>query len=381
MPPAADLLYAVLAAPNGPHPAADTLRQYAAGTLTPAQQQQIEAHALNCLRCTDVLASLAQTDATDQALAALRRRLHARVAEGAAPVPALGSWHWPRLVTAAAVVASLAGGLWGWQHRTAPAGEVATVAAPPTTLPPLAKAPVGTPAPPPTAATLPAAIAAVSARRRPTATLAYEPRREATKQLALPGVEQEEIVAMRAAAADTAIGAPAPTATAAVTAPVMSADSLTGTLSEVAVSQAQQPALANRALVNRVAGVAVIPTETAAVARRLAFAAPANSSMVGAMPAALALAPTPVGGLAPLRERLCRRAAEFVPEETHLSGSVRLRFMVGKDGKVSNLRVVRGLRPDYDAEALRLVCEGPDWVPGTAAGRRTTLPVELDVAF
>ena len=55
--------------------------------------------------------------------------------------------------------------------------------------------------------------------------------------------------------------------------------------------------------------------------------------------------------------------------------------MVGADGKISDLKVVRGLRDDYDDEALRLVCEGPAWQPGIAGGRARRLPVELTVPF
>ena len=78
-----------------------------------------------------------------------------------------------------------------------------------------------------------------------------------------------------------------------------------------------------------------------------------------------------------------REAAEFEPEEgaSRLSGLVRLQFTVGADGKVSNLKVVRGLRADSDKEALRLVCEGPAWQPGISIGRRAPLPVEMTVPF
>ncbi|AMJ67584.1 energy transducer TonB [Hymenobacter sp. PAMC 26628] len=396
MPPAADLLPAALAAPRGPHPAADTLRQYAAGTLAPAQQHQVEAHALDCPRCADVLAGLAQTDAatTDQALAALRRRLHARVAAEAAPRPTASAWHWPRLAVAAVVVAGLAGGgLWQWQHQAAPTSEVATVAAPPAAAESsvAAAASAGAPVPPvaatnPTEASEPlATTAAAPARRRPAPAVAYETQRMATRRKASAGVDNENIADMSAAADDAAARAPAPVAVLAA-APKAAADSVAAPLGEVAMSRAAPvaPVTKTRALMGRVAGVAVVPTvptESTAVAQRLSFTAPANSAVVGAMPAAPALAPAPVGGLGPLREQLRRAATEFVPEEAPLKGNVRVRFTVGDDGKLSNLKVVRGLRADYDAEALRLVCEGPAWVPGVSGGRRAALPVELDVVF
>jgi len=101
------------------------------------------------------------------------------------------------------------------------------------------------------------------------------------------------------------------------------------------------------------------------------------------LPAAPTFNPAPVGGTSALRSYLHREAAAFEPEEgqRRLNGTVRLRFMVGADGKISNLKVTRSLRPDYDDEALRMVCEGPGWQPGIANGRRTDLPMELTVTF
>ena len=101
------------------------------------------------------------------------------------------------------------------------------------------------------------------------------------------------------------------------------------------------------------------------------------------MPAAVAIAPAPITGTPALRNYLHREAAKFEPEEGQkpLNGLVHLRFVVGADGQLSNLQVVRGIRADYNEEALRLVCEGPAWRPGVAGGRRAALPVELTVSF
>jgi hypothetical protein len=116
---------------------------------------------------------------------------------------------------------------------------------------------------------------------------------------------------------------------------------------------------------------------------------PATEAMSGAvrrpepMPAGPTEAPQPLGGRLALREYLRRSAAEFDPgmNKTHLTGIVHLQFLVGLDGRVSHVKVTRGLRDDYDAEAERIICDGPTWQPGVSGGRRATLPVELTVPF
>jgi outer membrane biosynthesis protein TonB len=120
--------------------------------------------------------------------------------------------------------------------------------------------------------------------------------------------------------------------------------------------------MSSRTLAGRVAGVSV-----------------ANTSM----PTAPAIYPAPVGGTTALHEYLRRSATEFDPEinNLRLNGNVRVKFLVGADGKLSNLKVSRGLRADYDAEALRIVCEGPAWTPGIAGGKRAPIPMEVTVPF
>lgn len=128
------------------------------------------------------------------------------------------------------------------------------------------------------------------------------------------------------------------------------------------------------ALRGRVAGVAV---------KRQPAAPDAAQVYDRAMPAAPSIAPAPVGGYSAWREKVRREAAEFKPEapELPLSGSVQLRVTVGADGKVQQIRVLHGLRADYDAEAQRLVCDGAGWVPGIGSGKRAAQSVEVAVPF
>ena len=53
-----------------------------------------------------------------------------------------------------------------------------------------------------------------------------------------------------------------------------------------------------------------------------------------------------------------RATATFEPEndEKAIVGTVCIKFIVEADG---NLKVMRGMRPDYDSEALCIVCDGP----------------------
>ncbi len=102
------------------------------------------------------------------------------------------------------------------------------------------------------------------------------------------------------------------------------------------------------------------------------------------MPAPPALPASPSGGYAALREYLKKGAAEFEPESRdggRQPGRVLVRLHLGADGKVEQAEAVRKLRPDYDAEAVRLLQEGPTWVPGIVAGRRAAQVVEVPVVF
>jgi outer membrane biosynthesis protein TonB len=102
-----------------------------------------------------------------------------------------------------------------------------------------------------------------------------------------------------------------------------------------------------------------------------------------AMPNAPGLPPTPVGGYAAWREQVRREATEFKPElpDTPLSGTVQLGLTIGADGKIQEMRVLHGLRADYDEEAQRLVCDGPKWVPGISGGQRAPRMVTVAVPF
>ena len=52
-----------------------------------------------------------------------------------------------------------------------------------------------------------------------------------------------------------------------------------------------------------------------------------------------------------------------------VQGRMVLRFVIYPDGKVRDVEVMRGVHPDMDAEAVRVVSSSPDWKPGTVNGK------------
>lgn len=62
-----------------------------------------------------------------------------------------------------------------------------------------------------------------------------------------------------------------------------------------------------------------------------------------------------------------------------IQGRVILNFIVNEDGSLSDIQVVRGVDPELDKEAVRLVKSMPKWIPGEEKGekvkKRFTLPI------
>jgi TonB family protein len=63
------------------------------------------------------------------------------------------------------------------------------------------------------------------------------------------------------------------------------------------------------------------------------------------------------------------------------SGVVYVKFIVEKDGKVTNISVVKKLSPKQDAEALRLVKKMPAWKPGSIDDEPVRVWVFLPIKF
>ena len=58
-------------------------------------------------------------------------------------------------------------------------------------------------------------------------------------------------------------------------------------------------------------------------------------------------------------------------------GRVTLKFKVDRDGSIKNVKVVKGVDPELDAEAVRVVSAAPAWTPGMQNGE----PVAVNYVF
>jgi len=70
-----------------------------------------------------------------------------------------------------------------------------------------------------------------------------------------------------------------------------------------------------------------------------------------------------------------------IAEENGIQGRVLLQFVVGADGKVSNVKVVRGVDPSLDKEAVRVVQSSPNWSPGKQRDRAVKVTYTFPVIF
>ena len=68
-------------------------------------------------------------------------------------------------------------------------------------------------------------------------------------------------------------------------------------------------------------------------------------------------------------------------KEMGIEGRIYLRFVVSKEGKVTQVRVLRGVHPLLEAEALRVVSALPDFVPGRMQGKPVNVEYTLPILF
>ena len=67
--------------------------------------------------------------------------------------------------------------------------------------------------------------------------------------------------------------------------------------------------------------------------------------------------------------------------QAKIEGRVIVQFLVKENGKVADIKVMRGVSPELDAEAMRVVGLMPDWIPGKQRGKAVAVKYTMPIMF
>lgn len=62
-------------------------------------------------------------------------------------------------------------------------------------------------------------------------------------------------------------------------------------------------------------------------------------------------------------------------------GKVYVQFIVNTDGSLTDLKVLKGISPECDQEALRVLANAPKWNPGKQRGRPVRVRMSMPIVF
>ena len=68
-------------------------------------------------------------------------------------------------------------------------------------------------------------------------------------------------------------------------------------------------------------------------------------------------------------------------EQKGKQGRVIVQFVVGKDGNLRDIKVVKSVSPELDAEAIRVCKAMPKWQPGEQRGQAVNVQFTLPITF
>lgn len=70
-----------------------------------------------------------------------------------------------------------------------------------------------------------------------------------------------------------------------------------------------------------------------------------------------------------------------IAQENGVQGRVSCQFVVGPDGSIRDIVVVRGVDPYLDREAIRVIQSMPKWIPGKQNGKAVSVKYTLPIMF
>lgn len=68
-------------------------------------------------------------------------------------------------------------------------------------------------------------------------------------------------------------------------------------------------------------------------------------------------------------------------KEKGIEGKVYVNFTIEADGSIGDIKVIRGVHPLLDNEAVRVVKSFPKWKPGTQRGKPVRVSYNLPITF
>ena len=94
--------------------------------------------------------------------------------------------------------------------------------------------------------------------------------------------------------------------------------------------------------------------------------------------------PSFIGGDDALFEYLSKNTKyPTMSKENNISGTVFLKFVVGKNGEIRDIEVLKGVRggKDLEQEAIRVIEQMPKWIPGVQNGKKVSVYFTLPIKF
>lgn len=88
------------------------------------------------------------------------------------------------------------------------------------------------------------------------------------------------------------------------------------------------------------------------------------------------------GGQAALMQYLARSVKyPTIAQKNKEQGRVLIQMVIGKDGNISDIEVIKGVSPTLDAEAIRVISNMPRWEPGMDKGKAIAVKFTVPVTF
>lgn len=90
----------------------------------------------------------------------------------------------------------------------------------------------------------------------------------------------------------------------------------------------------------------------------------------------------PNGGMAGLMQYLSKNIKyPTIAQENGTQGRVTVQFVVNRDGSIVDAKVLRGVDPYLDKEAIRVISSMPKWKPGMQHGKAVRVKYTVPVMF